>query len=132
MVRISEDAKLCLLRILDEGRMKQFRPLILVAALAASVFGQVFEIASVREADPALAAIRGSIEANQGRLIIRNATLRDAIKWAYDEEGARVEVLGGPHGPIPFDMTSLQNRQRLRPIISCGSCSGLCSRSAFS
>ena len=76
--------------------MNQIRLLIVVMALAGSVYGQAFEVASVREADPALVGIRGSVTPSPGSLIIRNTTLRDAIRWAYDEEGARVGVLGGP------------------------------------
>jgi uncharacterized protein (TIGR03435 family) len=76
--------------------MNPIRMLIVLAALGGSAYGQAFEVASVREADPALAGIRNTIEANPGSLIIRNTTVRDAIRWAYDEEGARVGVLGGP------------------------------------
>jgi uncharacterized protein (TIGR03435 family) len=76
--------------------MNQIRMLIVMAALAGSTFGQAFEVASVREADPALVRIRGTIEPNPGSLIIRNTTLRDAIRWAYDQDGARIGVMGGP------------------------------------
>jgi uncharacterized protein (TIGR03435 family) len=76
--------------------MNLIRILIGVVALVGNVYGQAFEVASIREADPALVGIRGSIEANPGSLVIRNTTLLDAIRWAYDEDGARVGVVGGP------------------------------------
>src|SRR5262245_23253555 len=76
--------------------MNQIKTLMVMAALVGSVYGQGFEVASIREADPALAGIRSTVESNPGSLIVRNTTLRNAIRWAYDEEGARVGVLGGP------------------------------------
>ena len=72
------------------------RVAIVVAALSGSVYGQAFEVASIRESDPARAGIRRSIEPSPGSVTIRNATLREAISWAYDEPGARIGVLGGP------------------------------------
>src|SRR6187549_3592643 len=78
--------------------MRPIRVLIVVAALAGSVYGQAFEVASIRESDPAAGrvGIRSTIEPSPGSLSIRNTTLREAIRWAYDEPGARIGVLAGP------------------------------------
>jgi uncharacterized protein (TIGR03435 family) len=78
--------------------MNPIRIVIVVAALTGSVYGQAFEVASIRETDPALgrSGIRSTIEPTPGSLTIRNATLREAIRWAYDEPGARIGVLEGP------------------------------------
>lgn len=78
--------------------MNSIRVLTIVAALTGSVYGQAFEVASIRETDPALGklGIRGTIEPTPGGLTIRNTTLREAIRWAYDEPGARVGVVAGP------------------------------------
>jgi uncharacterized protein (TIGR03435 family) len=72
------------------------RILIVVVALTGSVYSQTFDVASIRESDPAAAGIRSMIAPNPGSLTLRNTTLREAIRWAYDEPGARVGVLGGP------------------------------------
>jgi uncharacterized protein (TIGR03435 family) len=76
--------------------MKPIRILMMVVALTASVYGQAFDVASIRESDPAAAGIRSTIVANPDSLSIRNTTLREAIRWAYDEPGARIGVLQGP------------------------------------
>jgi uncharacterized protein (TIGR03435 family) len=78
--------------------MKPIRILIVVVALTGIVYGQAFEVASIRESDPAATrvGIRSTIEPNPSGLTIRNTTLREAIRWAYDEPGARVGVLEGP------------------------------------
>jgi uncharacterized protein (TIGR03435 family) len=78
--------------------MNPVRVLIVIVALVGSVYGQAFEVASIRESDPAAGGIglRSTVEANPGGLTIRNATLREAVRWAYDEPGARIGVLGGP------------------------------------
>ena len=78
--------------------MQPLRILIVVAALTGSVHGQAFEVTSIRESDPAAvkAGLRSLIQPGPGSLTIRNATLREAIRWAYDEPGARVGVLAGP------------------------------------
>jgi uncharacterized protein (TIGR03435 family) len=77
--------------------MKQLRALVVVLALTGTAYGQSFDVASIRESDPAGAGLRGAIEPNPGGLSIRNTTVRAAITWAYDEEGARVGVQGGPN-----------------------------------
>ena len=46
--------------------MNQIRLLIVVMALAGSVYGQAFEVASVREADPALALASHQTTRNSG------------------------------------------------------------------
>ena len=78
--------------------MNPVRVLIVLAALTGTAFGQAFEVASIRESDPAAArpGIRSTIEPNPGSLTMRNTTLREAIRWAYDEPGARIGVLEGP------------------------------------
>lgn len=78
--------------------MRVVRILIVLAALTARVYGQAFEVASIRESDPAAGrvGIRSTIEPNPGSLTLRNTTLREAIRWAYDEPGARIGVLAGP------------------------------------
>jgi uncharacterized protein (TIGR03435 family) len=68
----------------------------LITAFAGSVYAQTFEVASIREAGAAPAGIRPTITPSPGSLIIRNITLRDAIRWAFDEPGARIGVSGGP------------------------------------
>jgi uncharacterized protein (TIGR03435 family) len=72
--------------------------LIVVVALTGAVYGQAFEVASIRQADPARGnvAVRSTIEPNPGSLTLRNTTLREAIRWAYDEPGNRIGVMGGP------------------------------------
>ena len=70
--------------------------LLLLAAPTGTVYGHLFEVASIRESDPAFAGLRGTIEPTPGGLSIRNTTLKAAITWAYDEPGARVGVVGGP------------------------------------
>lgn len=72
------------------------RIFMVVVALTAGVYGQAFEVASIRQSDPAAVGIRSSIVPNPGSLTIRNTTLREAIRWAYDEPGARIGVLDGP------------------------------------
>jgi uncharacterized protein (TIGR03435 family) len=78
--------------------MNPIRVLIVTVALVGSVYGQAFEVASIRESDPAAGRIglRSTIEPTPGSLTIRSATLREVIRWAYDEPGARVGVLEGP------------------------------------
>ena len=78
--------------------MNPTRVLIVLAALTGTAYGQAFEVASIRESDPAAArvGVRATIEPNPGSLTMRNTTLREAIRWAYDEPGARIGVLGGP------------------------------------
>jgi uncharacterized protein (TIGR03435 family) len=78
--------------------MKPTGIFMVVVALTGIAHGQAFEVASIRESDPAAArlGIRGTIEPNPGSLSIRNTTLREATRWAYDEPGARVGVLAGP------------------------------------
>jgi len=77
-------------------RMKPLGILMGVVALTGSVYGQAFEVASIREVVDAVVGIRSTIEPNPGSLTLRNTTLREAIRWAYDEPGARIGVLGGP------------------------------------
>jgi uncharacterized protein (TIGR03435 family) len=78
--------------------MSAIRAVIVVAALTGSVYGQTFEVASIRETDPALArsGIRSLIAPTPNSVTLRNATLREAIRWAYDEPGARIGVVAGP------------------------------------
>jgi uncharacterized protein (TIGR03435 family) len=78
--------------------MKPIRILVVVVALTGIVYGQAFEVASIREIDPAArpVGLRVTIQPNPGGLAIQNGTLREAIRWAYDEPGARVGVLEGP------------------------------------
>ena len=78
--------------------MKPIGVFMVVVALTGSVYGQAFEVASIREIDPAARAVglRSTIQPNPGSLAIQNTTLREAIRWAYDEPGARVGVLEGP------------------------------------
>jgi uncharacterized protein (TIGR03435 family) len=78
--------------------MKPIRILIVVLALTGIVYGQTFEVASIRESAPAAtrAGVRSTFEPNPGSLTIRNTTLREAIRWAYDEPDAGVGVLEGP------------------------------------
>jgi uncharacterized protein (TIGR03435 family) len=78
--------------------MNPIRVLMVIVALVGSVYGQAFEVASIRESDPAAGNIglRSTIQPTPASLTIRNATLRDVTRWAYDEPGARIGVLGGP------------------------------------
>ena len=72
------------------------RILVVVVAVAVNVYGQTFDVASIRKvANPPL-GIRSTIAPNPGSLSMRNTTLREAIRWAYDEPGARVGVVEGP------------------------------------
>ena len=90
--------------------MKPIRILMVVVALTGSVYGQAFEVASIRESDPAAAGagVRGTVEPNPGSLTMRNTTLREAIRWAYDEPGARIGVLEGPEwaDTVRFDIVA--------------------------
>ena len=75
--------------------MNRLKIVVFIAAFLGSAYAQTFEVASIREAGAGV-GIRPTIEPSPGSLITRNITLRDAIRWAYDEPGARVGVLGGP------------------------------------
>jgi len=75
--------------------MNPFRIFVVVVALTGSVYGQAFEVASIREVAGG-EGIRSTIEPNPGSLTMRNTTLREAIRWAYDEPEARVGILDGP------------------------------------
>lgn len=90
--------------------MTPIRILVVVLALSGIVYGQAFEVASIRESDPAAAraGIRSTIEPNPGSLNMRNTTLREAIRWAYDEPGARIGVLEGPEwaDTVRFDIVA--------------------------
>jgi len=76
--------------------MNPLRIVMFIAAIGGSVHAQTFEVASIRETNAAPLGLRMTIEPNPGSLIIRNVTLREAIRWAYDEPGARIGVVGGP------------------------------------
>ena len=67
--------------------MNAVKVLIVLAVIAGSAYGQGFDAASIRESDPAAgrAGVRSTIEPNPGSLTVRNTTLREAIRWAYDE-----------------------------------------------
>ena len=90
--------------------MKLFRIILVVVALTGIVYAQAFEVASIRESDPAAArvGIRSTIEPNPGSLTVRNTTLREAVRWAYDEPGARIGVLEGPEwaDTVRFDIAA--------------------------
>src|SRR4029434_6061763 len=79
----------------DGGNMNRLKSVMFFAAFLGSAYAQTFEVASIREVG-AVVGIRPTIEPSPGSLSIRNITLRDAIRWAYDEPGARIGVLGGP------------------------------------
>ena len=78
--------------------MNPMKFLVVLALLAGNAYGQGFEVASIRESDPAAGrvGVRSTIEPNPGSLTMRNTTLREAIRWAYDEPGARIGVMEGP------------------------------------
>ena len=77
--------------------MNAIRVALVVSALTGIVYGQAFEAASIREnLDATKGKLRSVIAPNPGSVTLRNTTLREAIRWAYDEPGARIGVLGGP------------------------------------
>ena len=77
--------------------MNAIRVALVVSALTGSVDGQAFEAASIREnLEATKGKLRSVIAPNPGSVTLRNTTLREAIRWAYDEPGARIGVLGGP------------------------------------
>src|SRR5882672_5374529 len=75
--------------------MNRIKILLFIAAFLGNAYAQTFDVASIREV-PAVVGIRPTIEPSPGNLTIRNITLREAVRWAYDEPGARIGVLGGP------------------------------------
>ena len=110
--------------------MKRIRIFMVVVALTGIVYGQAFEVASIRESDPAAArvGIRSTVEPNPGSLTMRNTTLREATRWAYDEPGARIGVLEGPEwaDTVRYDIaarpaassTTDQLRMMLRALLA--------------
>lgn len=77
--------------------MNAIRVALVVSALTGIVSGQAFEAASIRENPEATkGGLRSIIAPNPGSVTLRNTTLREAIRWAYDGPGARIGVLGGP------------------------------------
>jgi len=76
--------------------MKPLGILMLIAAVAGSVHGQAFEVASIRQTPPDASGVnrRISVETNPGSLIMRNATLRSVIRWAYSVQD--FQIVGGP------------------------------------
>lgn len=88
--------------------MTLIRTLVIVVALTGIVYGQAFEVASIREVVSPVVGIRSTIEPNPGSLTIRNATLREVVRWAYDEPGARIGVLEGPQwvDTVRFDIVA--------------------------
>jgi uncharacterized protein (TIGR03435 family) len=66
---------------------------IAILLVAGSVFGQEFEVASVKPSTPQERDI-SMFTYPGGRIIVRNFTLRQLIEHAYGVE--RVQVLGGP------------------------------------
>jgi uncharacterized protein (TIGR03435 family) len=90
--------------------MKLIRVFVVVVALTGSVSGQAFEVASIRESDPAAARVglRSTVDPNPGSQTMRNTTLREAIRWADDEPGARIGVLEGPEwaDTVRFDIVA--------------------------
>lgn len=77
--------------------MNAIRVALVASALTGIVYGQAFEAASIREnPDATKGKLRSVIAPNPGSVTLRNTTLREAIRWAYDEPGARIGVLGGP------------------------------------
>jgi uncharacterized protein (TIGR03435 family) len=110
--------------------MKPISILMTVVALTGIVYGQAFEVASIRESDPAAAAvgIRSTVEPNPGSLTMRNTTLREATRWAYDEPGARIGVLEAPEwaDTVRYDIaarpaaasTTDQLRMMLRALLA--------------
>jgi uncharacterized protein (TIGR03435 family) len=77
-------------------RLRPMRPFILLTLLGASLFGQAFEVATIKPASADAVGQRIGLN-GPGRINIQNMSLVDLIKFAYGEGlASNLEIRGGP------------------------------------